>query len=207
MHVIPPNGFPNVPSFADLDAIAKKIENIPTFTSDDRAFLSDLPSYPSEDGTKVLTATTTSGETSLSYEEVENELPTNPSEDGTKVLTATTTSGETVLSWGDIITINYSTTEQKTGQKWIDGKDIYFKTIVLENVLSLPTSDTWVDSNIDTTDVDYIISANVRDCNGVNFAVNVAKQLGDVKHLAIMHFRNAQIGVQIITLFYTKITT
>ena len=24
---------------------------------------------------------------------------------------------------------NYSTTEQKTGQKWIDGKDIYFKTI------------------------------------------------------------------------------
>lgn len=27
MHVIPPNGFPNVPSFADLDAIAKQIEN------------------------------------------------------------------------------------------------------------------------------------------------------------------------------------
>lgn len=24
---------------------------------------------------------------------------------------------------------NYSTTEQKTGQKWIDGKDVYFKTI------------------------------------------------------------------------------
>ena len=62
MHVIPPNGFPNVPSFADLDAIAKQIENMPTFTSDDKSFLADLPSYPSEDGTKVLTATTTSGE-------------------------------------------------------------------------------------------------------------------------------------------------
>lgn len=101
MHVIPPNGFPNVPSFADLDAIAKQIENMPTFTSDDRAFLSDLPSYPSEDGTKVLTATTTSGETSLSYEEVEN------------------------------VNINYSTEEQATGKKWIDGKDTYIKTISL----------------------------------------------------------------------------
>ena len=129
VHVIPPNGFPNVPSFADLDAIAKQIENMPTFTSDDRAFLSDLPSYPSEDGTKVLTATTTSGETSLSYEEVENELPTNPSEDGTKVLTATTTSGETVLSWGTIETgenVEYSTTEKEIGT-W-NGEKLYRRT-------------------------------------------------------------------------------
>lgn len=51
MNVIPPNGFPNVPSFADLDAIAKPIEN------------------------------------------------------------------------------NYSTTEHATGQKWIDGKEIYSKTV------------------------------------------------------------------------------
>ena len=99
MHVIPPNGFPNVPSFADLDAIAKQIENIPTFTSNDRAFLEELPAFPTEDGTKVLKATTSSGETTLSYGDVENELPENPTEDGTKVLTATTTSGTTVLSW------------------------------------------------------------------------------------------------------------
>lgn len=99
---------------------------------------------------------------------------------------------------------NYSTTEQKTGQKWIDGKDIYFKTIVLDNVLSLPTASTWVDSGIDTTDVDFIVQAIVRDSSGVNFAVNVTKQLGETKHLGIMHFRNAQIDVQIITLFCTK---
>lgn len=29
---------------------------------------------------------------------------------------------------------NYSTTEQKTGQKWIDGKDIYFKVYHLDNL-------------------------------------------------------------------------
>lgn len=131
MHVIPPNGFPNVPSFADLDAIAKQIENIPTFTSNDRAFLEELPAFPSEDGTKVLKATTTSGETSLSYGDIENELPETPTEDGTKVLTATTVSGETVLSWENPSTVNYSTTEQLTGQKWIDGKDIYSKTVNL----------------------------------------------------------------------------
>lgn len=51
-----------------LDEIAQQIEDMPTFTSDDRAFLEDLPAYPSEDGTKVLTATTNDGETVLSYE-------------------------------------------------------------------------------------------------------------------------------------------
>lgn len=55
-----------------LDAIAASIEDLPTFTSNDRAFLEALPDFPTEDGTKVLTATTSSGETNLSYEEVES---------------------------------------------------------------------------------------------------------------------------------------
>ena len=160
---------------AQLNEIAQKVDDMPTFTSDDRAFLAGLPGFPTEDGKKVLTATTESGETSLDYEEVEAGA------------------------------VNYSTSEQATGQKWIDGKDIYFKTVVLDEVLSIPTASTWTDSGIDTTDVDYIVRADVRDANGVNFAVNVAKQLGDVKHLGIMQFRNAQIGVQVVTLFYTKV--
>ena len=41
----------------------------------------------------------------------------------------------------DALMPNYSTTEQKTGQKWIDGKDIYFKTEVLERTIQInPTS-------------------------------------------------------------------
>lgn len=35
--------------------------------------------------------------------------------------------------------VNYSTSEQKTGQKWIDGKDIYFR--VVEGTGSFTTSD------------------------------------------------------------------
>lgn len=35
--------------------------------------------------------------------------------------------------------VNYSTTEQNTGQKWIDGKDIYFR--VIEGTGSFTTSD------------------------------------------------------------------
>ncbi|MBO5957316.1 MAG: hypothetical protein J6Q39_07155 [Bacteroidales bacterium] len=75
---------------------------MPVFTSNDRVFLEDLPGYPVTDGKKVLTATTESGETSLTYEEPE--------------------AG----------TVDYSTTEQATGQKWIDGKEIYKLTTLCE---------------------------------------------------------------------------
>ena len=129
-NTVPVNGWPQIKKLEELDAIAQQIADMPTFTSSDRAFLADLPAYPETDGTKVLTATTSSGETSLSYEEIPNELPADPETDGVKVLTATTTSGETVKSWEDPATggINYSTEEQDTGLKWIDGKTIYQKT-------------------------------------------------------------------------------
>lgn len=111
----PQNPFPsNSGLFEKLDEVAKAIDNMPTFTSDDRAFLEELPPFPNDDGTKVLTAITESGETSLSYEEVESGI------------------------------VNYSTTEQKTGQKWIDGKDIFVK--VLSNVADLSI----IASNVDT---------------------------------------------------------
>lgn len=87
---------------AQLNEIAQKVDDMPTFTSNDRAFLADLPGYPAVDGKKVLTATTESGETSLSYEEPESGV------------------------------VNYSTTEQATGQKWIDGRDIYKRTTLCE---------------------------------------------------------------------------
>lgn len=57
-----------------------------------------------------------------------------------------------------IETLDYSTTEQKTGQKWIDGKDIYFR--VNNTPLSILANDTWYSSGftgIDTV-VNYIAS-------------------------------------------------
>lgn len=82
-----------------LDAIASAIEGLPTFTSNDRAFLEELPAFPSEDGKKALVATTESGETSLSYESIPDELPADPESDGKRVLTATTSGGTTTKSW------------------------------------------------------------------------------------------------------------
>lgn len=66
---VPANGWPQIKDLEKLDALAKEIDNLPIFTSDDRKFLEKLPSFPTEDGAKVLTATTSSGETVLSYEE------------------------------------------------------------------------------------------------------------------------------------------
>lgn len=143
---VPVNGWPQLKDLEKLNAIASQIENMPTFTSDDRAFLEDLPAYPDTDGTKILTATTTGGNTSLSYEDIPEELPADPQSDGTRVLTATTDDGTTVKSWKAYQSMpNYSTTEQNTGKKWIDGSSVYAKTY---NDLQLTDSiDITVDNN------------------------------------------------------------
>lgn len=53
----------------ELDAIAQQIEDLPTFTSNDRVFLEAVPEMPTEEGKTVLTATTDGqGNTELTYE-------------------------------------------------------------------------------------------------------------------------------------------
>ena len=95
---VPVNGWPQIKDLEKLDAIAQQIQNMPTFTSNDKAFLEELPAFPSEDGKKALVATTSSGNTNLNYEEL-SDLPADPETDGVRVLTATTTNGETTLSY------------------------------------------------------------------------------------------------------------
>lgn len=77
-----------------LDALAQQIEDMPAYTSSDRAWL----------------------------DEWEEKLPADPETDGVKVLTATTESGETVLSWEEPTSgiKDLSTTEQLTGRKWLN---------------------------------------------------------------------------------------
>lgn len=205
---VPVNGWPQIKDLERLDALAKQIDNMPTFTSNDRAFLEELPAFPATDGTKALMATTESGETSLSYEELEKELPADPVSDGVKVLTATTESGETVLSWEEPETsgVNYSTTEQKTADKWTDGKDIYCKVVNLSETLTVP-SQTWTDTGVDSSGIDTLIDAKLYDANSVNYTANVAKMNGDVAHITVMQFRSTQIGINRLVLWYTKATT
>ena len=158
----PQNPFPsNSEMFQKLDAVAKAIDNMPTFTSNDKVFLEELPAFPNVDGKKVLTANTTSGETSLAYEALENELPANPSSDGVRVLTATTESGETVKSWEELQTGEnrvYSTTVQDIGV-WIDGTTKVKRVVInLESATTFKNND-WVQIPLSGSAYSIIINA------------------------------------------------
>lgn len=58
---------------------------------------------------------------------------------------------------------NYSTVEQKTGQKWVDGKDIYFRTFA---GLSIESNTTWINTNIDISYIDTIVNGVALDNAG-----------------------------------------
>lgn len=74
------------------------------------------------------------------------QLPADPETDGTKVLTATTSEGTTTKSWEAPYTgFNYSTSEVNTGQKWIDGNDIFCK--VYNNIQLSNNTEVVIDSS------------------------------------------------------------
>lgn len=52
----------------------------------------------------------------------------------------------------------YSTTEHKTGRKWIDGKDVYEKVVVLASAITVGTS--WTDLGVANSEFDTMIYAN-----------------------------------------------
>lgn len=54
--------------------------------------------------------------------------------------------------------VNYSTEEQDTGLKWINGRSIYQKTIVYKSIVDV-SPDTWTASNVTIADFDFAISA------------------------------------------------
>lgn len=113
---VPANGWPQIKDLEKLDAIAKQIEDMPTFSSSDRDWLDE-------------------------WEDKLPELPDDPETDGVKVLTATTLSGETVKSWEEPESgnVDYSTSEVDTGIRWTDGKTIYRRVV---NIGALPDSST-----------------------------------------------------------------
>lgn len=156
-----------------LDAIASAIEGLPTFTSNDRAFLEELPAFPSEDGKKALVATTESGTTSLNYEEIESSC------------------------------VDYSTTEQHSGQKWIDGKDIYFITVVFPETIAL-TVNSWVSLGINAATIDTLVNAVLYFDGGVRIAeCRIMDNL--IKAMSVRTAGSSDtFDVNKIVIFYTK---
>ena len=56
----------------------------------------------------------------------------------------------------ELVPLNYSTEEQKTGQKWIDGKDIYFKTFRTTSSFTVTTD--WTSTGLEIQGANLIIN-------------------------------------------------
>lgn len=126
----PQNPFPsNSELLEKLDAVAKAIDDMPTFTSNDKTFLEELPAFPVVDGKKVLTANTTSGETSLAYE--------------------TPQTGENRI---------YSTTPQDIGV-WIDGTSKAKRIVINLSASTTFKNDDWVQIPLSGNVYSIIINA------------------------------------------------
>lgn len=97
--------------------------------------------------------------------------------------------------------VDYSTTEQKTGQKWIDGKDIYFRTWDFGEDISISNAD-WTNLNILTAGMAAIIRADATSTEGGYRVVNLS--ISDQYVRALAARANGNFGLRYITLYYTK---
>lgn len=102
-------------------------------------------------------------------------------------------------------TVNYSTTEQATGQKWVDGKDIYFKTWYFENGVDISGTSGNVTVD-DVSFIDTIIDALfVRPASGSTASYTGRGTCGVTSNTAISpRIVTGLTSCKYITLYYTK---
>lgn len=102
--------------------------------------------------------------------------------------------------------VAYSTAEQNTGQKWIDGKDIYKKVITFETPLDL-ASQTWTDTGA-LSGAETIISVfSIGSSGGAYTPLGGSPSYSAQAHnFAVLNFRNTVITVSAICFEYTKAT-
>ena len=100
---------------------------------------------------------------------------------------------------------NYSTTEQDTGLKWIDGKKIYQKVFKISYIRI--AGEAWTDTGIDGTGIETFISAKAYDENilfeyiGIGFADTIS-----ASNIMIYNARKNEVGLDTLVLQYTKTT-
>ncbi|MBO7710150.1 MAG: hypothetical protein J6S83_06755 [Lachnospiraceae bacterium] len=93
---------------------------------------------------------------------------------------------------------NYSTVEQKTGQKWIDGKDIYFRTFT---GLSIQSNTSWINTDIDISYVETIVDGVALDNAGQVITNSFGGTSGGVLLLRSLFIGNT---IATVTIYYTK---
>lgn len=112
-------------------------------------------------------------------------------------------SGITIDADGAISGVAYSTTEHKTGRKWIDGKDIYEKVVVLENAISVGTS--WSNLGISNAEYDIMVHANGLHEDGSFYPLIL--DLHNSEQATTLYAKaSASIDVKTLVFEYTKTT-
>lgn len=98
----------------------------------------------------------------------------------------------------------YSTIERDTGRKWIDGKNIYEKVVVLENAVTVGTS--WTNLGTSNADYDVMIHANGLHADGSFYPLIL--DLHNSEQATTLYAKaSASIDVKTLVFEYTKPTT
>ena len=108
--------------------------------------------------------------------------------------------GVSVDADGAISGTAYSTTEHKIGRKWIDGKDIYEKTILLENVTITANQAVIVGDNFG---IDKIINALLR-VESENGTASIAMWINGSSKIVFQSPASYASGNVYVTIQYTK---
>ena len=112
--------------------------------------------------------------------------------------------GVSVNADGAISGVAYSTTEHKTGRKWIDDKDIYEKVFVLENAVNVDTK--WTNLGISNADFDIMVHANGLHADG-SFYPLILDLHNSAQATTLYARASASIDVKTLVFEYTKLTT
>jgi hypothetical protein len=97
----------------------------------------------------------------------------------------------------------YSTEEHVTGRKWIDGKDIYEKVVILDDAVTVSTN--WSNLGISNADYDVMIHANGLHADG-SFYPLILDLHNSAQATTLFAKASASIDVKTLVLEYTKPT-
>ena len=109
----------------------------------------EIPAHPSTDAGKYLGV---AADGSLAWSKVPDELPPTTGATAGQILAL---DNDKEPEWANNYNLNYSETEINTGKKWVDGKDIYCKTITGD----IPVLTESYNGNIEAISIDNLINS------------------------------------------------